>query len=241
MAGTRIDGRGNLDLRPVSLEVGFMKFAEGSCLISMGDTKVICTVTLEDRVPPFLKGMGTGWVTSEYAMLPRSGKQRNQRETMKPAGRTMEIQRLVGRSLRMIVDMKALGERTLLIDCAVLQADGGTRCASITGSYVALAQAVSKLRSANLIKRNPLTEAVAAVSVGFVNGNEMLDLCYEEDSKAAVDLNGVMNGAGKYIEVQGTAEGLPYDRARLNRLLDVGQVGIDALLAKQREAIAGLL
>ncbi len=237
----RIDGRGNLDLRPVQLERGFMKFAEGSCLITMGDTKVICTATLEDRVPPFLKGSGTGWVTSEYAMLPRSGKQRNQRELMKPAGRTMEIQRLVGRSLRAVFDMKQLGERTITIDCDVLQADGGTRCASITGAYVAVADAVAKLRASGALKRSPLTEAVAAVSVGLVAGEEMLDLCYEEDSRAAVDMNIIMTGGGKYIEVQGTAEGVPYDRARLNRLLDVAQVGIDVLLAKQREAVAGLL
>ena len=241
MAANRVDGRGNLDLRPVHLERGFMKFADGSCLISMGDTRVICTVTVEDRVPPFLKGSGSGWVTSEYAMIPRSGRERNQREGIKPAGRTMEIQRLVGRSLRAVVDMKALGERTLMVDCDVLGADGGTRCASITGAYVALAEALARLRAANQLKRNPLTDAVAAVSVGQVGGAEMLDLCYEEDSRAAVDMNVVMTGGGKYIEVQGTAEGVPYDRARLNRLLDVAQVGIDVLLAKQREAVAGLL
>jgi ribonuclease PH len=241
MAGKRVDGRGNLDLRPVHLERGFMKFADGSCLITMGDTRVICTVTVEDRVPPFLKGMGTGWVTSEYAMIPRSGRERNQREGLKPAGRTMEIQRLVGRSLRAVVDMKALGERTLMVDCDVLGADGGTRCASITGAYVALAEALARMRAANQLKRNPLTEAVAAVSVGLVDGAEMLDLCYEEDSRAAVDMNVVMTGGGKYIEVQGTAEGVPYDRARLNRLLDVAQIGIDVLLAKQREALQDLL
>lgn len=241
MAGTRTDGRGNLDLRPVRIERGFMKFAEGSCLIAMGDTQVICTATIEERVPPWMKGRGEGWVTSEYAMLPRSGRERNQREGIKPAGRTMEIQRLVGRSLRAVVDMKALGERTVLLDCDVLGADGGTRCASITGAYVALVDALARLRAAGVLKRNPLTEAVAAVSVGVVAGEEMLDLCYEEDSRAAVDMNIVMTGGGRYIEVQGTAEGVPYDRARLNRLLDVAQVGIDVLLAKQREAVAGLL
>jgi ribonuclease PH len=166
-ATTRIDGRGNLQLRPLQMERGFMKFAEGSCLITMGDTKVICTATVEDRVPVWMKGRGEGWVTSEYAMLPRSGKQRNQRETAKPAGRTMEIQRLVGRSLRAVFDMKLLGERTLLLDCDVLQADGGTRCASITGAYVAAAEAVGKLLSANLLKRSPLLEPVAAVSVDW--------------------------------------------------------------------------
>ena len=218
-----------------------MKFAEGSCLIAMGDTQVICTVSVEERVPMWMKGRGEGWVTSEYSMIPRSGRERNQRETNRPAGRTMEIQRLVGRSLRAVVDMKALGERTLLVDCDVLGADGGTRCASITGAYVALVEAVAKLRTANLLKRSPLTDSVAAVSVGVVDGAEMLDLCYQEDSRAAVDMNVVMTGGGKYIEVQGTAEGLPYDRARLNRLLDVAQVGIDALAARQKEAVAGLL
>ena len=241
MAATRIDGRGSLDLRPVRMERGFMKFAEGSCLIAMGDTQVICTVSVEERVPMWMKGRGEGWVTSEYSMIPRSGRERNQRETNRPAGRTMEIQRLVGRSLRAVVDMKALGERTLLVDCDVLTADGGTRCASITGAYVALVEAIAKLRAANLIKRSPLTDSVAAVSVGVVDGAEMLDLCYQEDSRAAVDMNVVMTGAGKYIEVQGTAEGLPYDRARLNRLLDVAQVGIDALAARQKDAVAGLL
>jgi ribonuclease PH len=236
----RIDGRSNLDLRTTTLERGFLKFAEGSCLITMGDTKVICAATLEDRVPPFLKGSGTGWVTGEYAMLPRSGKQRNQRETLKPAGRTLEIQRLVGRSLRAVCDLTQLGERTITLDCDVLQADGGTRCASITGAYVALFEAVAALRKAGLLRRSPLIDQVAAVSVGQVAGEEMLDLCYEEDSRAAVDMNVIMTGGGKYIEVQGPAEGQPYDRARLNRLLDVAQFGIDALLAKQRDAVADL-
>jgi ribonuclease PH len=236
----RVDGRGALDLRPVHLERGFMKFAEGSCLISMGDTRVICTATIEERVPGWMKGRGEGWVTAEYAMIPRSGRDRNQREQLKPAGRTMEIQRLIGRSLRSIVDMKALGERTVVIDCDVIGADGGTRCASITGAYVALVEALAKMKSGAL-KRSPLTDSVVAVSVGVVAGTEMLDLCYEEDSRAAVDMNVVATGSGKYIEVQGTAEGMPYDRARLNRLLDVAQVGLDSLLAKQRAAVDGLL
>jgi len=237
----RIDGRGNLDLRPVKIERGFMKFAEGSCLISMGDTKVICTATVEERVPGWMKGQGSGWVTAEYSMIPRSGRERNQRETMKPAGRTMEIQRLIGRSLRAVVDMNALGERTIVLDCDVIGADGGTRCASITGAYVALVEAVARLRKNNAIKKNPLIDAVAAVSVGVAAGAEMLDLCYDEDSRAAVDMNIVATGAGKYIEVQGTAEGTPYDRARLNRLLDVAQVGLNVLFTKQREAVDGLL
>lgn len=235
--GNRTDKRGNLDLRPVTIERGFMKFAEGSCLLSMGDTKVICTATVEERVPPWMKGRGSGWVTAEYAMLPRSGKERNQRETAKPAGRSQEIQRLIGRSLRPIIDLNLLGERMITLDCDVLSADGGTRCASITGAYVALVEALSKLK----LKRSPLTDAVAAVSVGVVGGIEMLDLCAEEDNRAGVDMNVIATGTGKYIEIQGTAEGVPYDRARLNRLLDVAQFGLDVLLEKQREAVAGLL
>lgn len=237
----RVDGRGNLDLRPVKIERGFMKFAEGSCLIGMGDTQIICTATIEERVPMWMKGQGSGWVTAEYSMLPRSGRDRNQRETLKPAGRTMEIQRLIGRSLRSIIDMNALGERTIVLDCDVMGADGGTRCASITGAYIALVEAVSKLQSKGTLRRSPLTDSVAAISVGVVGGTEMLDLCYEEDSRAAVDMNIVATGGGKYIEVQGTAEGMPYDRARLNRLLDVAQVGLDVLFAKQKEAVADLL
>jgi ribonuclease PH len=238
--GNRVDGRGNLDLRSLKIERGFMKFAEGSCLITMGDTKVICTATVQEGVPPWMKGRGEGWVTAEYAMLPRSGRDRNNRETMKPAGRTQEIQRLIGRSLRAVVDMKSLGERTILLDCDVMGADGGTRCASITGAYVALVEALANVRRTRQL-RNPLIDAVAAVSVGVVAGTEMLDLCYEEDSRAAVDMNVVATGSGKYIEVQGTAEGMPYDRNRLNRLLDVAQVGLDVLLTKQREAVEGLL
>lgn len=239
--GNRVDKRGNLDLRPLKIERGFMKFAEGSCLITMGDTKIICTATVQEGVPPWMKGRGEGWVTAEYAMLPRSGRDRNNRETMKPAGRTQEIQRLIGRSLRSVVDMSALGERTVLLDCDVMGADGGTRCASITGAYVALVEAIAKVRLTRHLTKNPIQDAVAAVSVGVVAGAEMLDLCYEEDSRAAVDMNVVVTGSGKYIEVQGTAEGMPYDRARLNRLLDVAQVGLDVLLAKQREAVEGLL
>jgi ribonuclease PH len=239
--GNRVDGRGNLDLRPVKIERGYLKFAEGSCLITMGDTKVICAATLEDRVPGWMKGRGTGWVTAEYSMLPRSGKERNQREILKPAGRTAEIQRLVGRSIRAVVDMAALGERMITLDCDVLQADGGTRCASITGAYVALAEVFARMQKANMLRKNPFTDSVAAVSVGVVGGAEMLDLCAEEDNRAAVDMNVIVTGSGKYIEVQGTAEGQPFDRARLNRMLDVAQVGIDVLTRKQQEAVAGLL
>ncbi len=237
----RIDGRGALDLRPVRMERGFMKFAEGSCLMAQGDTQIICTATVEEKVPMWMKGRGEGWVTAEYAFIPRSGRDRNSRETLKPAGRSQEIQRLIGRSLRSIVDMKALGERTIILDCDVLGGDGGTRCASITGAYIALFEAVAKLRAKGLIKKNPLTDAVAAVSVGVVSGAELLDLCYEEDSRASVDFNVVVLGSGKYVEVQGTAEGQPFDRARLNRLLDVAQVGLDVLLAKQRDVLADLV
>ena len=237
----RIDGRGALDLRPVRMERGFMKFAEGSCLMAMGDTQIICTATVEEKVPMWMKGRGEGWVTAEYAFIPRSGRERNNRETLKPAGRSQEIQRLIGRSLRSIVDMKALGERTIILDCDVLGGDGGTRCASITGAYIALFEAVAKLRAKGLIKKNPLLDAVAAVSVGVVSGAELLDLCYEEDSRASVDFNVVVLGSGKYVEVQGTAEGQPFDRARLNRLLDVAQVGLDVLLTKQRDALADLV
>ncbi|MDX1933307.1 MAG: ribonuclease PH [Capsulimonadales bacterium] len=236
----RTDGRGNLDLRPVRIERGYMKFAEGSCLITMGETRVICTATVEDKVPAWMKGRGEGWITAEYSMIPRSGRERNPRETLKPAGRTQEIQRLIGRSLRTAVDMKALGERMITIDCDVIGADGGTRCASITGGFVALAEAVARLRK-NELKVNPIREVVSAVSVGIVAGVEMLDLCYEEDSRAAVDMNIVATASNKYIEVQGTAEQAPYDRARLNRLLDTAQVGLDVLFRKQKEALEGLL
>jgi ribonuclease PH len=232
----RVDGRGNLDLRPTKIERGFMKFAEGSCLITMGDTKVICTATVEERVPGWMKGRGEGWVTGEYAMIPRSGRDRNNRETMKPAGRSQEIQRLIGRSLRGVVDLKALGERMITLDCDVMGADGGTRCASITGAWVALVEAISKLN----LKKDPILDGLAAVSVGLVGGAEMLDLCYEEDSRAGVDMNVVATSTGKYIEVQGTAEGQPYDRKRLNALLDVAQVGLDSLYKKQQAAIEGL-
>lgn len=233
----RIDGRGNLDLRLTKIERGFMPNAEGSCLISCGNTKVICTATVEERVPIWLKGQGQGWVTAEYAMLPRSGKDRKPRDGAKQDGRSVEIQRLIGRSLRAVVDMKALGERVITLDCDVLQADGGTRCASITGSYVALVEAVAKLN----LKKSPILEPVAAVSVGIVQGVEMLDLCYEEDSRAMVDMDIVATGGGKYVEVRGTAEGKPYDRKQMDRLLDTATVGLDVLFRKQREALEGLL
>jgi ribonuclease PH len=239
----RNDARRLDEMRSVTMERGFARFAEGSCLISVGETRVLCTASVEDKVPPFLKGQGQGWVTAEYAMLPRSTHTRTPRDSSgsKPNGRSIEIQRLVGRSLRSVVDMNALGERTIWLDCDVLQADGGTRTASITGAFVALVEALSGLKKQNLIKTMPFQEWVAAVSVGVVIGEERLDLSYEEDSQASVDMNIVMTDTGKFIEVQGTAEGAPFDRNRLNRLLDLGHQGVRALLAAQREALADVL
>ena len=233
----RVDGRGNLDLRVVKIERGFMPNAEGSCLISMGSTRVICSATIEERVPMWMKGRGEGWVTAEYAMMPRSGKDRKPREGIKPDGRSIEIQRLIGRSLRSIVDMKALGERMITLDCDVLQADGGTRCASITGCYVALVEALDNLK----LKKPALIDSVAAVSVGILGGVELLDLCSEEDSRAMVDMDIVATGSGKYVEVRGTAEGRPYDRKQMDRLLDTANIGLETLLRKQKEALDGIL
>jgi ribonuclease PH len=233
----RIDGRAPAEMRPVTITRGFMPNAEGSCLIEFGNTKVICTATVEERVPPFMKNSGRGWVTAEYGMLPRSGKDRNQRETRGPAPRSTEIQRLIGRSFRSVVELESLGERTILLDCDVLQADGGTRTASITGGYVALAEALKWMKTEYQLKRNPLLEMVAAVSVGTVGTEDLLDLCYEEDSRAAVDMNVVMTDQGRYIEVQGTAEGHPFDRNRLNRLLDLASTGIQQLVKLQKQAL----
>lgn len=232
---TRTDGRSTDQLRPVRMTPGFMPYAEGSCLIEMGNTKVICTVTVEDGVPKWLYGKGLGWVTAEYSMLPRSSPQRIQREVNKgrPSGRTQEIQRLVGRALRAIVDMGKLGEKTLWIDCDVLQADGGTRTASITGAYVALAQAIEKLG----VDRAALLDTVAAISVGIVDGEPMLDLPYEEDRDAQVDMNVVMTGAGKLVEVQGTAEEGAFERAELDMLLDLATKGINELSQMQRDCL----
>ncbi len=233
----RPDGRAADELRPVTMQRGFMKYPEGSCLISFGNTKVICTASVEERVPPFLKNSGQGWVTAEYSMLPRSCKDRNQRDTRGPGGRTMEIQRLVGRCLRGVVDMRALGERTIYLDCDVLQGDGGTRTAAITGSFVALFDALRWMQREKMIKQIPLTSAVAAISVGVVGGEPALDLCYIEDKDAGVDMNIVMTDRGKFIEVQGTAEGSPYDRDTLNRLLDLAHGGIKQLFKLQKDAL----
>ena len=234
----RPDGRKADELRPVKITRGFMPYAEGSCLVEFGNTKVICTASVEERVPPFLKGSGQGWVTAEYAMLPRATQDRTARETKGAGGRTMEIQRLIGRSLRSVVDMNALGERTILLDCDVLSADGGTRTAAITGAYVSLAEALRWMKEERRIQRIPLTDYVAAVSVGTIQGEDVLDLCYDEDRYAGVDMNVVMTEKGLFIEVQGTAEGAPFDRDRLNRLLDLAARGIRQLTALQKESLA---
>ncbi len=230
--------RGSGDLRPVAMTPGFMPYAEGSCLVATGDTKVICTATIDDNVPRWMKGRGTGWVTAEYSMLPRSSPERVQREVNRgrPSGRTQEIQRLVGRALRAVTDMTKIGERTVYLDCDVLQADGGTRTASITGSYVALAQAFT---SAGLTP-SPLNDSVAGISVGVVAGHPFLDLDYAEDSTADVDMNVVMTGTGKLVEVQGTAEHGVFDRDELDRLLDLAAHGTAILTSHQSAALEGI-
>ena len=234
-AVVRADGRRPDQLRPVTLTLGVLKWAEGSCRIRVGDTEVLCAATVEDRVPPHLRGKGTGWVTAEYAMLPRATAERTQRESARGriGGRTHEIQRLVGRSLRGVVDLSKLGERTVTVDCDVLQADGGTRTASITGGYVALAAALITYGMERLI-----LSRIAAVSVGLVGGIAMLDLDYPEDSRADVDFNVVGTDVGTYVEIQGTAEGEPFDRTAMTGLLDLAQVGLDQLFEAQAAALA---
>ncbi|MCX5586582.1 ribonuclease PH [Streptomyces erythrochromogenes] len=238
---SRIDGRTPEQLRPVTIERGWSKHAEGSVLISFGDTKVFCTASFTEGVPRWRKGSGEGWVTSEYSMLPRSTNTRGDRESVrgKIGGRTHEISRLIGRSLRAVIDYKALGENTIVLDCDVLQADGGTRTAAITGAYVALADAVAWGQKKKLVKagRKPLTGTVAAVSVGIVDGVPLLDLCYEEDVRAETDMNVVCTGDGRFVEVQGTAEGEPFDRKELNALLDLAAGGCADLEAIQRGAL----
>jgi ribonuclease PH len=233
--GVRADGRTATQLRPVSFQLGVQKWAEGSCLVKFGDTQVLCAATIADRVPPHLRGKGTGWVTAEYSMLPRATAERTDRESVKGklGGRTHEIQRLIGRSLRDAVDLSRLGERTIAIDCDVLQADGGTRTASITGGYVALAAAMITYG----LDRH-LVGKVAAVSVGIVDGAQLLDLDYGEDSRADVDFNVVGTDAGAFVEVQGTAEGKPFDRASMDGLIDLATAGLQQLFAAQAEAIA---
>jgi ribonuclease PH len=233
----RADGRRPRELRRVRIEPGFLPDAEGAALIEMGGTRVICTATVQQEVPPFLRGRGTGWVTAEYGMLPRSSPERIERERRGPGGRTHEIQRLVGRSLRAVTDLGALGERSILIDCDVLRADGGTRCASITGGFVALALALARLVRERALDHLPLMDSVAAVSVGIVDGQLLLDLPYEEDHRAAVDLNLVMTGGGRFIEVQGTAEGDPFTERQLAKLVGLGRTGIARLTALQRRTL----
>ncbi len=236
----RADGRNHDELRPVRFTRGWLGQAEGSVLVEFGRTRVLVAASVTEGVPRWRKGSGLGWVTSEYAMLPRATNTRNDRESVKGriGGRTHEISRLIGRSLRSIIDYRALGENTIVIDCDVLEADGGTRTASITGAYVALADAVSWLRDRGLLAGEPLLESVAAVSVGVVEGTPMLDLCYSEDSAAGTDMNIVMSGDGRFVEVQGTAEGSPFDRDELNQLLDLGAAGCARLAELQQEALA---
>lgn len=233
----RFDKRKNDELRRVKVTKSYLKYAPGSCLIEMGNTKVICTATVEEKVPPFMKGKGKGWVTAEYGMIPGSCNERITRESSKgkPSGRTMEIQRLIGRSLRSIVDLSKLGERTIWIDADVIQGDGGTRTASITGSYIALAEAIQKLMKAGLLAESPIVDSIAAISVGVVDGAPVLDLCYQEDSKAEVDMNVVMTGSGKFVEVQGTAEGAPFSSKDMNALIALAQKGIKELTAIQKK------
>ena len=239
MSFARTDGRAPDELRVVKITPGYLPYAEGSVLIEMGQTRVICSASIEDRVPPFLRNTGQGWVTAEYAMLPRSTQQRTQRETGRggPSGRTHEIQRLIGRSLRAVADMKILGERTITLDCDVLQADGGTRTAAITGSYVALALASRRLLKAGRIARTLVANQVAAISVGLVDNAPLLDLKYDEDSRAAVDMNVICTGDGRFIEVQGTAERQPYTRDQMDHLLDLATRGIEHLVRIQRETL----
>lgn len=241
MSYARTDKRSADELRPVRITVDYAPYAEGSALIEMGKTRVICTASVEEKLPPHLRGQkGQGWVTAEYAMLPRSTQSRTQRETGRggPSGRTHEIQRLIGRSLRAVVNTAALGERTITLDCDVLQADGGTRTASITGAYVALALACRRLVNAGKISRNPIRGEIAAVSVGIVEGTPMLDLKYDEDSRAEVDMNIVSTGDGRLVEVQGTAEGQPFTREEMDKMLALAAKGIEQLVRVQRSALA---
>jgi len=235
----RPDGRKDNELRPVRITRGFIKSAEGSVLIELGNTRVICTASVEEKVPPFLKDQKKGWLTAEYSMLPRATPTRTIRESTQGriGGRTHEIQRLIGRSLRAIIDLEAIGERTLWIDCDVIQADGGTRTASITGAYIALVDAVRYMIKNGIIERNPIKDYLAAVSVGIVNGSPRLDLCYEEDSIAEVDMNVVMTGSGEFVEVQGTAEGKPFKKETLDSLLRLAEAGITKLINLQKELL----
>ncbi len=235
----RIDGRKNNEIRNVKIQRNFLENAEGSVLISMGNTRVICTATIEDRVPPFLKDQKRGWITAEYSMLPRATTIRTMRESIsgRISGRTHEIQRLIGRALRSVVDLPGLGERTIWIDCDVLQADGGTRTASITGAFICLSDALKYALRNGLIEKTPLRDYLAAISVGIVNGKPMIDLCYTEDSIAEVDMNVVMTGSGRFVEIQGTAEGIPFSRDSLENLLTFAEEGINNLINIQKRLL----
>jgi ribonuclease PH len=240
---TRTDGRSTSALRPTKITPGFLAHAEGSVLIEVGRTRVICAASIEDRVPSFLRNTGKGWVTAEYGMLPRATSTRTQREASagKVGGRTQEIQRLIGRSLRSVTKLSDIGERTIWIDCDVIQADGGTRTASITGGFVALALALQRMKELALIRDVPLTDFVAATSVGIVDGEALLDLAYDEDSRAEVDMNFVKTGAGKFIELQGTAEGQPFDRRALDALMELADTGIKQLIEIQRSIVGDVV
>jgi ribonuclease PH len=240
---TRTDGRSSTELRPTKLTPGFLAHAEGSVLIEVGRTRVVCAATIEDRVPPFLRNSGKGWVTAEYGMLPRATSTRTQREATagKVGGRTQEIQRLIGRSLRSVTKLTDLGERTIWIDCDVIQADGGTRTASITGGFVALALALQRMRELALVRDIPIIDYVAATSVGIVDGAALLDLAYDEDSRAEVDMNFVKTGDGRFIELQGTAEGKPFDRRALDALMELADAGIKSLIDIQKSVVGDIL
>ena len=240
---TRVDNRSAIEIRPTRLTPDFLHHAEGSVLIEIGLTRIVCAASLEERVPSFLRNSGKGWITSEYGMIPRATSTRTTREAAagRVGGRTQEIQRLIGRSLRSVTNLEELGERTIWIDCDVIQADGGTRTASITGGFIALVLALERIREKELIKTIPVQDYVAAISVGVVDGNPMLDLAYEEDSRADVDMNIVKTGGGKFIEVQGTAEGAPFDRDALNRLLELAETGIQEMISLQRKIVGPFL
>lgn len=237
----RVDGREFNEIRRVKITRHFNKYAEGSVLIEAGDTKVICTATIDEKVPPFLRGKGQGWITAEYSMLPRATEMRNVRETLRPSGRTMEIQRLIGRALRSVVDLAAMGERTVWLDCDVIQADGGTRTAAITGAFVALVDAFKFMKDKGILEVIPVNSFVAAVSVGIVEGQKLLDLNFDEDSRAQVDMNVVMTDRGQIVEIQGTGEAFPFTRQDLDELLDLAQKGVFDLITVQKEVLKDIL
>jgi len=235
----RTDGRKKNKLRKIKIKRNYMKYAEGSCLLEMGDTKVVCTASVENGVPLFLRNTGTGWITAEYSMLPRANRARTPRESSRGrvGGRTHEIQRLIGRSLRSVADLSLLGEKTIWLDADIIQADGGTRCASITGSFIALCDALDKLKTEGTIDRIPLNDFVAAISVGIIGGEPLLDLNYEEDSRAEVDMNVVMTGSGRFIELQGTAEKEPFDSKLMNSMIKIAKKGIGELITVQKKVL----